>query len=387
MDATVNQKVKELLAKGESRDQIRKELVAQGIAADSIDDVLDILAPETLTQPTPVAPVVAQPQPIVQPDHVAPPVTPVAAPPQSPKPKGRWQFFKELPKTIYSPETYAEVIGRRTGQMVAFFLKFALILLLISAVASVASFVKAGQSITGQVPASINTFLDVIPQTLQVHIVNGQVSTNAKEPVYIKVPGSNPNKPFENLVVIDTKTPFSATQFQNYHTAAWLTKDSIIYYSNYDASSGQSVQATKIQVTPLTQVKNVTLSRAYLQGLVTKYQPWLRLVIPVLIVLGVVALYLFHAAKLIYLLFPALLLLFGAKLMKMNLRYRQVYNVAVFASVPVFVLQTILRDALHAPWPTFTTTVLILLVALVNLAKAKPLLNASPLASPAVSST
>lgn len=378
MDASTSQKVKELLAQGKSRDDIKKTLLADGVSADHVDDVLDILVPPPPAEPAPAARPVVSPQAVVHPDPATTAVSASETPqPQlQPEPKKARGFFRLLSKTVYSPETYAEVVAKPTGKMVAFFLKFALILLLISVVASISSFIKAGESITGKLPTTIDTALDVIPSTLQVHIVDGKVSTNAKEPVYIKASSSNSNKQFQNLVVIDTKTPFTAEQFQNYHTVAWLTKDSVIYYSQYDASPGASPQASNIQVAPLTDVKNVTLSKAYLQSLVNKYKPWLRFLLPLLGILGLIGLYLFHAGKLIYLFFPALVLLLGAKLMKVNIRYRQAYRVAIFASVPVFVLQTIFRDVVHTPWPTFTTTALILIVALVNLGKAKSFLVA-----------
>jgi hypothetical protein len=113
MGPSTGQLVKELLAQGKGRDEIKAELIAKGVSPDSVEDMLDILVPVAIVtplvaaqpEPQPVAPapvVTLPPQPVATPVVPAPPlpqpqVTPTpavaAATPAVPKKKSKLKLI------------------------------------------------------------------------------------------------------------------------------------------------------------------------------------------------------------------------------------------------------------------------------------------------------
>jgi hypothetical protein len=107
-----------------------------------------------------------------------------------------------------------------------------------------------------QINTTIENILYFYPEELVVTIQDGKASTNVPEPYFIKfndvIPTENWNSSFKegfeegvamdadanleefNLLVIDTKTPFSAEQFKDYHALVWLTEDAVYTLSEND---------------------------------------------------------------------------------------------------------------------------------------------------------
>lgn len=71
--------------------------------------------------------------------------------------------------------------------------------------------------------------INCYPNDLEAKITNGQAYTNVEEPYFIK---SCEGDQSQNLMVIDTKTPYASDKFDEFKVASWVTKDSIVYKKN-----------------------------------------------------------------------------------------------------------------------------------------------------------
>lgn len=65
MDSSTTQAIKDLIAQGKSREEIKVELIAKGVSADSSNELLDIMLPDSEAQPTPQS---QQATPVAQPN-------------------------------------------------------------------------------------------------------------------------------------------------------------------------------------------------------------------------------------------------------------------------------------------------------------------------------
>jgi hypothetical protein len=131
---------------------------------------------------------------------------------------------------------------------------------------------------------------DNYPQDLEVTITNGQVSTNKSGAYFIPEPGVGSTTP-KNFMVIDTSTANPIAAFKQYDTFSLLTKDSIV---------AQRPGHIDLSVIPLTNVKNLYVSRDSVQGYINNHKSWIY----ILALLGVVLI---------------------AKIRKIPLKYSQAY--------------------------------------------------------------
>lgn len=276
-------------------------------------------------------------------------------------------FFRQLAAAVSSPDLYLERIRQPLGKSVRFFFKLVLLLTLISCIPAAISFFSSSANIGYKLNQTVHSVADQYPDELEVTIKDGKVTTNTEEPYFIKLPKNNQDgQQPQNLIVIDTKTPFSAEKLAEYDSVAWLAKDTLV------VSGGRSSGRTsEIRALPLTNIKDLKINQKVVTEFIDKYSPWLKLVIPVFIIFGLLAIFLFHLAKLLYLLFVALVIMLAVKLLGAKLNYSQSYRVAILAAAPVFILQTVWRDGLHLFWPVFATTLLSLVFAMLNLSKVK----------------
>ena len=228
------------------------------------------------------------------------------------------KFFKTIADSIYSPAFYGSVVKGEYKSSFAYFFLFIIICAVLKT-AFIAPQIVAFQDVVSTM--GVQT-IDKFPADLKVVIKNGKVSTNVKEPYLIPLPDlKSPDAAI--LIVIDTKTPYSAEQLKKYKTIAWLTGDTLFYARR--ASSGE------IKVIPLTDVKDFTLDKDFVDSTFKTLSPLLKLIGPLLVILAVFGIYAGYIFELVYFFLLALLVWLVATVMKVNMDYWKAYRVSIHA--------------------------------------------------------
>lgn len=239
-------------------------------------------------------------------------------------------FLKTIQSSIYNPSFYSQIKHRSLGSALKYFFLFILLLTLINTLfLSYDLGIKAPEEAKKFITQTVNSF----PSDLEVSIEDGQVSTNVQEPYFMPFPQSNSQyNGLNNILVIDTKTPFSSTQFNQYKTLAWLTKDSL-FYQNREFDN-RSLDLSKFD--------NIKINRQFVEGLVAKINPWLNLAGPILILAVFIGLLLAFSFNLTYFLFLALFIFFLSSIFKWGLNYSASYKTAIYSSTLAFLVDLVL---------------------------------------------
>ncbi len=264
-------------------------------------------------------------------------------------------FIRTIADSIYNPAFYRQIIERPFSYSLKYFLGLAMTLTIvhaaifsISALPPIRNFLSsAGENIIG-----------FYPEELEVTIQQGNASTNVAEPYFIKIPASwneNGDSTIENLVVIDTKNDFSLDQFYQYRTAAWLTKDSLIFLKD----SG-------IQIEPLTKIENLTINQGQIRTLITRATPYLKFVTPVIFLVALFAILFSFVSKLLYVLLLALIILIIGKIKDVPLTYGKAYQIGLHAITLGLIVNLLPSNfpLLHIP---FLFSILTIVVVAMNL--------------------
>lgn len=270
-------------------------------------------------------------------------------------------FFKNILSSIYSPVFYSTIPQMPFGSALRYFLSLILLLVFIQSIV----FIPSALDIKSQVATWIDLAFTLYPDELVIKIRNGQVTTNVTEPYFIRLPAGKLDG-FENLVVIDTATPFSVSQFNQYRTFVWLTRDSIFLKGD----------KPEIRTFDLSQVKDSTINKATLNFYRDKFSPWLKFIIPIIIVGGVLLFFLSYTFRLLYLLLLSLLILVLAKVLKSGLNLGQAYKVGLYGMTLALLVEAFLfltNRWLHFTGFPFMFTLITLLVIGVNLFGARRL--------------
>lgn len=218
-------------------------------------------------------------------------------------------FLKTIRNSIYSPGVYLTVLTKSFKSSLGYFLLLILFLTIIHIIFLI-------KPLLLEAPVQLKGFLqemvDCYPKDLEVKIISGQVSINADEPYFIDC---------QDLVVIDTQTPFSSTQFDDYQVIAWVTKDSVFYKRNRYETRSYS----------LSQIRDFKLTSQVINSYYQMIAPYLKFVGPILLLLTFVGLYLSFNFRLIQLLLLSSIIWLMAKLFKQALTYGQSYKVGLHA--------------------------------------------------------
>lgn len=261
-------------------------------------------------------------------------------------------FLKTIKSTISSPQFYSTVLTTSFKSSLGYFLILALLLTIIRLITLISPLLIEAPTMLKEFAANV---IDCYPEGLDIKITNGQVSVNADEPYFISTCEGG-----AYWAVIDTQTPFSATQFDDYKVAAWLTKDSVIFKKNNFETRTYS----------LTQVKDFKLTREVLNSYYNIVSPYLKFVGPILLVLSFTGIYLLYDFRLIQLLLIASLIFLLGKIFKKSLGFSQSYKIGLYAITLGLIVDLVV--SLTARWTyfhgfPFMVTILTLAVVLVNL--------------------
>ncbi len=239
-------------------------------------------------------------------------------------------FFQKIRSTVYDPDFYAKISKTSLGSALKYFFLFILLLTVINTlILSYELGVKAPTEVKSFVNQSVNSY----PSDLEVNIEDGQVNTNAQEPFFVPFPQDDTEyEGLNNILVIDTKTPFSSAQFDQYKTLLWLTKDSLFYQNReYDNRS-----------IALNEFDDIKIDRTFVQGLVDKVNPWLNYLGPALILLTFIGLLIGFSFNLLYFLFIAVLIFFLSSIFKWGLKFSGAYKTAIYASTLAFIVDLVI---------------------------------------------
>ncbi|MBI2334657.1 DUF1189 family protein [Candidatus Daviesbacteria bacterium] len=272
-------------------------------------------------------------------------------------------FFKTIKNSVYSPAFYQQIPNKSFKSSLGYFLLLTLLLTIVSTLTFLGTLLKDVPAAAAQL---LNSAVNCYPSELEVTVNRGQVTTNVAEPYFVPFCLGEPNSAdYNNLVVVDTKTPFSAGQFNQYQTLAWLTKDALVYKENN----------LEVRVFDLSQIREFKLDKNMIISWGDKISPWLKFVGPVLAVLVIFGLYIFYSLKLIYLLFIALLIWLLAKIFKKVLTYGQSYKLGLYGVTLGFLVEILVgftRQWTNFGGFPFMFTLITLGVVFINYFKPRP---------------
>jgi hypothetical protein len=239
-------------------------------------------------------------------------------------------FLNKIQSSIYSPEFYSKIAKQSFGSAISYYLILSLLLTVITAAFPIYSFLTGGRN---EIQTFADQIKDIYPSELEVEVKNGAVTTNVEEPYFIPVPTEDKNASAEgNLVVIDTKTPFSAKQFNEYRTFVWVTKDTLVMKSDDDSAQLRSFD--------LSEVSDVTLNKNSVNSFIAKFTPWLNLVYPVVVILIVFGVFMLYTSRLVYLLLLSAVIMLLLKLIKKPLKYADAYKTGLYAVTLGLLIET-----------------------------------------------
>lgn len=271
-------------------------------------------------------------------------------------------FFQTIGKSIYSPAFYSKIPQKPFGSVLGYYLLLCLLLTFIQLVKPTWDYIKSedknGEKFAKQVA-------DVYPSALEITLKNGNVLTNVKEPYFITPPTWDDNETSEdhptNLIVINTKTPFSVSQFTSYDTAVWIMKDAVI---------AKSDDSAEMKTYSLAEVPDMTINKTMVQSLIDKFSPWLKFAPLAGLGFLLIALIAYYSWRLLYLLVLALIILLLTKLIRKPLPYAESYKVGLFAMTLGLIVDLLLKWKQVVGFP-FQFTLITLAVILVNLLASK----------------
>jgi hypothetical protein len=269
-------------------------------------------------------------------------------------------FLKSVRSSIYGPEYYAALKKKPLSYSIQYFFVLTAWLAVIAAIIFLFSIIPALNGFLSNTGAKI---VQYYPDELQINISHGKVSTNVAEPYFLKMPaefavsstiqsnGLATSTP-DNLLVIDTKDPFSIDEFNNDRTLFLLTSDSIVYLKD---------QSTVIQ--PIGADTSLVLNKGSVTSFLQKIQPYFKLIDIIVAIFIPIGIFVSLAFRLIYLFALALLIWLFARVRKIDAGYKQAYRWGIH----LMTLPLILGALLWLLVPSFNFPFLFTILALISL--------------------
>jgi hypothetical protein len=222
-----------------------------------------------------------------------------------------------------------------------------------------------------QIEEGIDKAISSYPEDLELTFTDGKLSSNVQEPYFF--PEEGIQKFFEGkedinvdsdtpkyLMVVDTKTPFTSEQFENYNTIVWMSGDTA-----YVEDKNRGLQAIPYQK-DFNQVINKETVIEFGTKLLEKIKVPLIIAGSVALVVVDFGLFLFYA---VYLLLASLLYFFFSQVAGKKREYVACYRIAVYAFTPALALSLLIQViGLFVPlqMPPFLFTGILLLTVLIN---------------------
>lgn len=235
-------------------------------------------------------------------------------------------FLQKVKESIYSPKFYKDIPSQTFSSALGYFLLLSLVLTGIESLFLIKPLIFEFKK---EVQIIVESAINYYPQDLTITIRNGRVYSS-EDPLVIPFPVQNTDESsqdFKNLVVIDTKTPYSSSQFDDFKTVAWVTADSL-FIKNDD----------EIRTVDLARAPDFTLDRSVIRQITAKIIPYLSIIGPFLFIAFSILIFISYSIRLVYLLFLSLLIFIIAKIAKLSLPYRSIYKMGTYAmTLPLLV--------------------------------------------------
>ena len=268
-------------------------------------------------------------------------------------------FLQKIQQSIYSPEFYRELRSKSFRYSLRYFLTLCLSLAIIGTVIFSVRLVPAVSNFTTQIGPRIASHY---PDELVATFSKGVLSTNVPEPYFIKLPpefplvqgtSTSPSPRPENLIVIDTKATSSSEKLHEYNTLILATRESVI------GDDGTGVQSREYG-----RFFDITLSKQKVSTSFDTLHRFAPLISTALVGALFIFVFLFFAAKLLYLLIGALIILFIAKFRKTPLTYKTAYCIGLHAITPAILVQSLL--AVYGAHIPYLFTAVFIIAVIVN---------------------
>jgi hypothetical protein len=218
----------------------------------------------------------------------------------------------------------------------------------------------------------INTFLSTLgekilkqyPSELEIVITKGKTSASVPQPYFIQMPKewrsnehSKPND-IENMLVIDTKDPFSVETFKGYKTACLLNQTSFTCYDNNNSMKIVQIPADL----------NLTVNKTDVKSFIGKAEPYLKFVLPILFTLLLIVFFFIYAGYLLYLIFGAFVIWLVSKIRKIEMTYKKSYRLGIHLMTAPIILMPILNLIPGSPLSVpFLFTIILIGMSVINL--------------------
>lgn len=242
------------------------------------------------------------------------------------------KFLQTVQDSVYSPAFYTTILKKSLKESVVYFLLLVLLLTIINLTTLMKPLLIEAPSAAQDFAQNI---INCYPKDLEVKITGGQVSLNEKEPYFIKSCES------QNLGVIDTRTAFSASKFDEYKVPAWVTKDAVIYKKDNFETRTYS----------LTKINDFKLNKEVINSFYNKLSPYLNFIGPILVLFSFVGIFLSFNFRLLHLLLLASLIWLLGKLFKNTISYGQSYKLGLHAITLGLIVDLLIN--LVRPWTHF----------------------------------
>jgi hypothetical protein len=278
------------------------------------------------------------------------------------------KFLRTLRSTFFDPVFYSQI----TKDSIRPGIKLTFVLGLIGAAIFIAYISIA------LIPFTFSNFPTKLensyPDNLVITIAKGVLSTNQPQPYYVPSTFEASSSP-KYLVIFDTGDQLSGDLKQN-STFVIVKKDFAIMGGGDDSSQDRVVSFTSMQAT-------TTVTKATAVSFIEKIRPYFKIAILLGIVMllfigtffGALFWLLFH---LIYLLFPAVLLFLFGLTRNPRFTFKKSYAIALYASIPIAIIAALIELSPYA-LPRFLYTVLVLLVAVINIVFMPPSVPVAPI--------
>jgi hypothetical protein len=277
-------------------------------------------------------------------------------------------FFDTLTKSLTKFSFYKEIKKANFS----FSLKYLFFLFyVLSLITSIIFAFSIGALILPKVPAFVNGFQSkassLYPKGLIVNVKNGIVSTNQKEPFYIdSLNQFGLSKGYEHFITIDTSST-NPKDIQDDKTMILVTKDSVVTIDNKSASS--------YKVYPIDQTTNYKIDENAYNKIISQITPYLRYIQPILIALILLSILVWPLVgaafstigQLIYLLLFSGIFFIVVKLMKKDLSFQKLYQLAIHASsLPILLGFIVSSIGIQMPFLLGTGILFVFMILVIN---------------------
>lgn len=274
-------------------------------------------------------------------------------------------FFRTFWKSVSSLAYYRDVVKAPFSFSFKYFIFFSFLLGLTLAISSSLAILPPVSKFTARLSTRSQT---LFPPDLVITIKNGELSTNAIEPLkfpipfelFTDTPPAISDQKQLYLATIDTKA--RAADFSKSQSLVLLTKTSIVVKD----------EDSDYRIFPLKDLDDVTFDKAVVDEFLRTIRPLLGF-IPALIILVLLGVFLvlLPISRLLSLLFLSLVLLIAAQVMKVILPYSKIYQIGLHALTLPTLIQIGLTVIGVVPPIPFFNSILYLLLALAILAEFK----------------